>query len=162
MFNNKYLVVCIMVAFSFCTFYGCASSQSASVYSRNTARKAHRVEQGIIEHVKPVKIEGTKSKAGAGIGAISGGILGNTIGDGSGKTIATLFGVLIGGAAGAATEEKLTKVSAFEIVIKKDNGQQIVIVQENDNYLTVGDRVNIISANDGTVRASKIHTKISK
>ena len=42
----------------------CASSNSGSVYSRDDARKVQTVKTGVVESVRQVKLEGTKSPVG--------------------------------------------------------------------------------------------------
>lgn len=134
---------------------GCASSRSGDVYSRDQARQVQTVENGTVESVKQVVIEGTQTPIGPAAGAVAGGVLGSTLGSGSGKTVATVLGALGGAAAGAAAEEGITRKQGLEIVVKKDSGQTIVIVQEADTLFEPGDRVRIIQAQDGTTRVSK-------
>ena len=134
---------------------GCVSSRSSEVYSRDQARQAHTVEAGTVESVKEVKIEGTQTPVGAAAGGIAGGVLGSTIGKGSGRTLATVGGALLGAAGGAAAEEGLTSKKGLEIVVKKDSGETIVVVQEADVPIYPGDRVRILRGNDGTTRVSK-------
>ena len=144
-------IMVIMTAF----MTGCVSSRSGKVYSRDEARQVQTVENGTVESVKDVIIEGTKTPIGTGVGAVTGGVLGNTVGSGSGRTIATVVGALAGAAAGTMAEEGLTKKAGFEIVVRKDSGQTIVVVQEADMPIVSGDRVRIITAADGTTRVSK-------
>ncbi len=148
----------LIVSLTLCTLalMGCLSSNSANVYSRDTAMKVQTVEKGTVESVKQILIEGTKTPVGTTVGAVSGGVLGSTIGSGSGKKSATVVGALAGAAAGTMAEEGLTQKQGFEIVVKKDNGQTVVIVQEADVFVRAGDRVNIISSGDGTVRVSPV------
>ena len=134
---------------------GCASSRSSQVYSRDHARRAQAVELGTVESVKEVLIEGTKTPVGTAAGGVAGGVLGSQVGSGSGRTVATVLGALAGAAAGTAAEEEITKKQGLEIVVKKDNGQVIVVVQEADVLILPGDRVRIITADDGTTRVSK-------
>ncbi|MCP3875933.1 MAG: glycine zipper 2TM domain-containing protein [Desulfobacteraceae bacterium] len=134
---------------------GCAPSKSSQVYSRDHARKAQNVESGIVESVKEVMIEGTKTPVGTAAGGVAGGVLGSTIGSGTGKTVAIVVGALAGAAAGTLAEEGITSKKALEIIVKKDSGQTIVVVQEADVLIAAGDRVRIISADDGTTRVSK-------
>ena len=134
---------------------GCASSRSGQVYSRDHARQAQTVENGTIESVKEVQIEGTKTPIGSAAGGIAGGVIGSTVGGGSGKKIATVVGALAGAAAGALAEEGITRKPGLEIVVNKDSGQTIVVVQEADVIFAAGDRVRIITASDGTTRVSK-------
>lgn len=134
---------------------GCVSSNSSEVYSRDQARKAHTVENGTVESVKEVLIEGTKTPVGAAAGGVAGGVLGSTIGRGTGRTLATVGGALAGAAGGALAEEAITKKKGLEIVVKKDSGETIVVVQEADVPIYPNDRVRIIRGPDGTTRVSK-------
>jgi len=134
---------------------GCASSRSSEVYSRDQARQAHTVETGTVESVKEVMIEGTQTPLGAAAGGIAGGVLGSTIGRGSGRTLATVGGALAGAAGGALAEEAMTSKKGLEIVVKKDSGETIVVVQEADVPIHPNDRVRILRGNDGTTRVSK-------
>lgn len=138
------------------SFIGCVESRSANVYSRNTAMKQQIAEKGTVESVKQVEIEGTKTPVGAVAGAATGGVLGSTIGSGKGRTLATVAGALAGAGGGYLAEEAITSKKSLEIVVKKDTGQTIVVVQEADVYIAPGDRVNVIRANDGTTRVSPI------
>jgi outer membrane lipoprotein SlyB len=134
---------------------GCASSRSSEVYSRDQARQAHTVEAGTVESVKQVLIEGTKTPVGAAAGGVAGGVLGSTIGRGSGRALATVGGALLGAAGGAAAEEGLTRKQGLEIVVRKDSGETLVVVQEADVPIYPGDRVRILRGPDGTTRVSK-------
>lgn len=134
---------------------GCASSRSGEVYSRDQARKVHTVENGTIESVKDIVIEGTKTPVGTAAGGVTGGVLGSTVGGGSGKRVATVIGALAGAAAGTVIEEGITRKQGLELVVKKDHGGTIVVVQEADVLFAPGDRVRIITDSDGTTRISK-------
>jgi outer membrane lipoprotein SlyB len=134
---------------------GCAPSTSGQVYSRDQARMAHTVENGLVEQVKAVKIEGTRSGAGAVGGGVAGGVLGSTIGSGRGSTIAAVAGALAGAAAGAAAEEQITKADGLEILVRLDSGRLVTVVQENDVAFAPGDRVQVLTGSDGTVRVRK-------
>lgn len=135
---------------------GCQSSLTGESYSRSEARKMQRVEYGMVEYLRPVKIEGTKTPIGAGAGAAVGGVAGSTIGGGRGKTVATILGAVAGGVAGAAVEESVTRRQGMEITVRKDNGQVISVVQEVSSNVPfyVGDRVRILTIN-GTVRIAQ-------
>ena len=144
-------IMVIMIAF----MTGCVSSRSGKVYSRDEARQVQTVENGTVESVKDVIIEGTKTPVGTAVGAVAGGVAGSTVGSGSGRTLATLAGALVGAAAGTMAEDELTKKAGLEIVVRKDSGQTIVVVQEADMPIAAGDRVRLITAADGTTRVSK-------
>lgn len=152
---NLKWVILITLVLAAAYISGCAQSKSGQVYTRDEARKVQTVEMGTVESVKQVLIEGTKTPVGTAAGGVTGGVLGNQIGSGSGRTVATVFGVLIGAAAGTAAEEGITRKQGLEIVVSKDNGQTIVVVQEADVMFASGDRVRIIRSNTGNIRISK-------
>jgi len=118
----------------------CAGSNSGSVYSRDEARKAQTVKTGVVESVRAVKLEGTKSPVG-------------TIGGGAVGAIAAVIGAVAGGLAGSAAEEAVTRKNALEITVKLDGGGLVAIVQEADEQFNAGDRVRIVE-NGGTSRVS--------
>lgn len=131
----------------------CASSNSGSVYSRDEARKAQTVKTGVVESVRNVKLEGTKSPVGAVAGGAVGGIAGSSIGGGRGSMIAAVIGAVAGGLAGSAIEEGVTRKNAYEITVKLDGGNLVSVVQEADEQFAPGDRVRIIE-NGTTSRVS--------
>jgi outer membrane lipoprotein SlyB len=131
----------------------CASSNSGSVYSRDEARKVQTVKTGVVESVRQVKLEGTKSPVGTVAGGVVGGVAGSTVGGGKGQAIATVLGAVIGGLAGSAAEEGLTRKNGIEITVKLDNGSMIAIVQEADEYFNPGEKVRVLE-NGGVTRVS--------
>lgn len=148
-------VMILFVAIIAVYMTGCVSSRSGQVYSRDHARQAQTVENGTVASVKQVQIEGTKTPVGTAAGGVAGAVLGSTVGKGSGRTVATVAGALAGAAAGTMAEEGITRKPGLEIVVNKDNGQTIVVVQEADVMISAGDRVRVITAADGTTRVSK-------
>lgn len=131
----------------------CASSNSGSVYSRDDARKLQTVRTGVVESVRQVKLEGTKSPVGTIAGAAVGGVAGGSIGHGRGSAIAAVIGAVAGGIAGTAVEEGVTRKDALEITVKIDGGALVAIVQEADEEFSAGDKVRLIEL-DGTTRVS--------
>jgi len=126
---------------------GCASSMSAGSYERRQARTAHEVQMGVVEHVKQVEIEGTKSRVGPAAGAVAG--VGATRGHGP---VARVAGAVAGGVAGAAIEEGVTRQKGLEITVKLDGGRMIAITQAADENFNVGDRVRVLFGGRGDTR----------
>lgn len=126
----------------------CASSNSGSVYSRDDARKVQTVRTGVVESVRSVKLEGTKSPIGTVAGGAVGGIAGSSVGGGRGSAIAAVIGAVAGGLAGSAIEEGVTRKDALEITVKLDGGALIAIVQEADEEFKAGDKVRLIENGD--------------
>lgn len=126
----------------------CASSNSGSVYSRDDARKVQTVRTGVVESVRSVKLEGTKTPIGTAAGGVIGGVAGGSMGHGAGSTIAAVIGAVAGGIAGSAIEEGVTRKDALEITVKLDGGALIAIVQEADEEFKAGDKVRLIENGD--------------
>jgi len=125
---------------------GCASSLSGDTYSRSEARSVQQVEYGVIEQLRPVNIEGTKTPVGTGAGALIGGLAGSSIGHDTTSNVMAVIGAVAGGLAGAAIEEGVTRTSGVEITVRLDNGRTIAIVQAlspNERF-AVGERVRLI------------------
>jgi len=131
---------------------GCASNLSGESYSRSEARTVQQVEYGVIEQLRPVKIEGTKTPIGSGAGAIAGGIAGSSIGGNTTSKVMAVIGAVAGGIAGAAIEEGVTRTQGVEITVKMENGRTIAIVQAlspNEKF-SVGERVRVIYSGNNT------------
>lgn len=133
---------------------GCASGLGSSDYSREQARTVQEVQMGIVESVREVNIEGTKTPVGAGAGAVVGGVAGSTVGGGRGSVVGATVGAVLGGLGGAAAEEAVTRQRGVEITVKLDSGRLIAITQAADQEFRVGDRVRVLSSG-GTTRVSQ-------
>ena len=134
----------LLVAFS---VTGCANTDvfSGDVYTASQAKEARSITYGTIVSVRPVKIQAENQGIIGGIGGGAlGGIAGNAIGGGRGQAIATVVGALAGAVGGSKIEEKMSQVNGAELVIKKDDGQEIVVVQKADLSFVAGKRVRIV------------------
>ncbi len=118
----------------------CTSSNSGSIYSRDDARKVQIVKTGVVESVRAVKLEGTKSPVGTVAGGVVGGVAGGSIGHGRGSAIGVVVGAVVGSIAGSAIEEGVTRKDALEITVKLDSGTMIAIVQESDAQFHLGEK----------------------
>jgi len=149
----KKIVVASVLLMSVIGLSGCASSMSGGAYSRDQTGQAQTVEMGVVDSVREVRIEGTKTPIGAGTGAVLGGLAGSNMGSGSGNTAGAVFGAVVGGLAGAAVEEGVTKKAGFEITVRLDSGRMLAVVQETDEQFHPGDRVRVLTGN-GVTRVS--------
>jgi outer membrane lipoprotein SlyB len=131
----------------------CTSGVGGETYSREQTRTVQEVRMGVVEAIREVKIEGTKSGVGSMAGAAVGGVAGSEIGHGKGAVIGSILGAVAGGVTGAAAEEGATRQKGIEITVKLDEGRTIAIVQAADEQFKVGDRVRILSGG-GTTRVS--------
>lgn len=131
----------------------CASSNSGNVYSRDEARKVQTVKTGVVESVRQVKLEGSKTPIGTVAGGVVGGVAGSTVGHGAGSTIAAVIGAVAGGLAGSAIEEGVTRKDGIEITVKLDSGPLVAIVQEATEEFHPGEKVRLLESG-GTTRVS--------
>jgi outer membrane lipoprotein SlyB len=127
------------------TVAGCASGLGGGDYERAEARRVMNVRMGVIESVRLVKLEGTKSPVGTLGGAAVGGIAGSTVGGGKGSAIAAVVGAVVGGIAGSAAEEGITRKQGVEVTVKMDNGEMLAIIQEDGGEgFKPGERVRLL------------------
>lgn len=134
---------------------GCASGLGGGTYGRTEARRAMSVQYGVVESVRPVQLEGTKSPLGAGAGAVVGGVAGSGVGGGRGQIVGATVGAVAGGLAGAALEEVATRRPGVEVTVRLDNGRVIAVVQEDEGEgFRLGERVRVLS-DGGTMRVAR-------
>ncbi len=111
------------------------------------AGKISSVSYGTIMSVTKVLVNDDNSGGtmlGTVGGAAAGGVLGNQIGGGSGKTIATVGGAILGALAGSEMTKAAKEQEGYQLVIKLDSGQDAAIVQGADIQFYKGQRVQII------------------
>ena len=110
---------------------------------------------GAVESVTP--IERTTKADGPGVGAVGGGVLGavlgNQVGQGNGRTAATILGAIGGGLAGNAIEKNMKKETVYRVGIRMDDGSRRTF--EVAQQPTVGSKVTVdgstIRGNEGGV-----------
>jgi len=101
---------------------------------------------GVIQSVREVE---TKGPGGSGIGviggAVVGGLLGNQVGDGNGKKLATVVGAVGGAVAGNEIEKRVKKTVSYEITVRLDDGTTREFTEENSPSWRTGDKVRIVN-----------------
>lgn len=149
----KRIFAVALVAASTMLLAGCPAGLGGKDYSRDQARTVQEVQMGVVESVRAVNIEGTKTPIGAGAGAVVGGVAGSTVGGGRGSVVGAAVGAVLGGLGGAAAEEAVTRQNGVEITVRLDSGRMIAITQAADEEFRGGDRVRVLSGG-GTTRVS--------
>ena len=129
---------------------GCATGLGGGDYSRDQVRGEQSVRTGVVDSVRAVRIEGTRSGLGALGGAALGGVGGASIGQGNGSIAGAIAGAIIGGLVGNAAEEYGTHRPGVEVTVLLDSGKMVAITQEADEQFKPGDRVRILSGNGAT------------
>jgi len=150
----KATVTVVVVLTGSLVLSGCPASMSGGAYSRDQVREAQDVRLGYVESVRQVNIEGTRSGVGAIGGAALGGLAGSNIGRGRGQVAGAVGGAVLGGLAGSAIEEGVTRQPGLEITVRLDNGRMIAVTQAADEQFFPGDRVRVLTGQDGTARVA--------
>ena len=132
------------------TLAGCVndSSLSGDVYSASEAKQVQNVTYGTVVNARPVQIQGgdENNVMGAIGGAVLGGFLGNTVGGGTGRPLATAEGEGVQGA--------MNKTQGVELEIRKDDGSTIMVVQkQGSTRFSAGQRV-VLASNGSQVTVS--------
>jgi outer membrane lipoprotein SlyB len=133
------------------TLAGCANTAplGGDVYRSGQAQTAQTVTYGTITALRQVQIQAdspTGNVAGTVGGGVIGGMLGRQVGGGSGRQLATAAGAIGGAVAGSKIEDAASRTRAWEMEIRRDDGQNVVVVQRADRPFQVGQRVRLIGS----------------
>ena len=109
---------------------------------------------GVVQSIDVVQQENSGGGSDIGLGTIAGaligGVVGNQIGGGRGKTVATVAGVAGGAYAGHELEKKNRQqqtVDAYKITVRMDDGSYQALMQDTNSNFRVGDRVRYENGN---------------
>ena len=106
---------------------------------------------GNIESVRAIKPRAQGSGLGAAGGAVLGGLLGNQIGGGHGRQLATVAGAVGGAVVGNQVEGNMKATTSYEIRVRLDDGTLRTYHQSSQPQGRSGDRVRIVK---GRLRAA--------
>lgn len=126
---------------------GCAnhSVYSGNVYTGSQAKEARGISYGTIVSVREVQIQAPSSGViGTTAGGAIGGIAGSSMGGGRGSDLLGVLVGTVGAVVGNKIEQSMSKVTSLEMVIRKDDGSEIVVVQKKEAGLTRGARVRLV------------------
>lgn len=128
---------------------GCAAPNTAPGAAQTYPTSSQRGQQsayGVVESINAVERGGALESVGIGTvgGAVVGGLLGNQVGGGSGRTAATVAGALGGAAAGNQVDQRRnTTAPAYDIRVRLDDGSTVTMRQEDLGNIRVGNRVRV-------------------
>jgi outer membrane lipoprotein SlyB len=100
---------------------------------------------GTVASVTPVQRDAKTSGLGVIAGGLLGGMVGNQVGGGTGKTIATVLGMVGGGWAGNTVEQRMKKETVYQVEVRMEDGTLRTFEQASP--AAVGARVTV----DGNV-----------
>ncbi|MBP1313899.1 glycine zipper 2TM domain-containing protein [Herbaspirillum huttiense F1] len=99
---------------------------------------------GEVIGVRTVRHSVPTSGVGIAGGAVVGGLLGNQIGGGTGRTLATIAGAVGGGYAGNEVEKNVRSTTSYVVDVRMDNGKTRSFPQTSENW-RVGDQVRVVN-----------------
>ncbi len=106
---------------------------------------------GKVEGVRTIETAAKPSGVGVVAGAVVGGLLGNQVGGGTGKTLATVAGAVGGGYAGNEIEKRTRKGTAWEVDVRMESGEKRSFKYDTQPSWRAGDRVKVV---EGTLAAN--------
>ncbi len=106
---------------------------------------------GVVQSVRVINTRAEGSGVGAAGGAVVGGLLGNQVGGGNGRQLATIAGAIGGAVAGNQIEGNVNARRSYDITVQLDNGSSRTIHQSTQPRWSAGDQVRIV---DGQIRAN--------
>lgn len=100
---------------------------------------------GTIESVHAVQQQAQPNGIGVVAGAVLGGILGNQVGGGDGRKLATVAGAVGGGFAGNEVEKRTRTTTSYEIRVRMEDGSSRSFSDSGQSGWRSGDRVKVVN-----------------
>lgn len=100
---------------------------------------------GVVDSVHEIKVKGPGTGVGGVGGAVVGGLLGNQVGGGRGKTAMTVLGAVGGAFAGNEIEKNVRSQVEYQMIVRFDDGTTRSFTQAGAFPYGVGDRVRIVN-----------------
>ena len=119
-----------------------------SAYRRVTGSTEPRpvpqdLNSGSIVAINAVQTPEPTTGIGAVGGAVAGGLLGNQIGQGRGRTLATIAGAIGGGLAGNGIEHEVRRSTTYQVQVRMTDGSYRNFNYSTQPQLVVGERVHV-------------------
>lgn len=107
-------------------------------------RPAANPYAGQVTAITPIATQqGNETGLGMIGGAVVGGLLGNQVGKGNGRTLATVAGAVGGGYAGHEAENYYHRDTSYNVSVRMDNGATRTFTYKAAPGFQVGDRVHV-------------------
>ena len=136
-------------------FAGCANMTdfgSPDIYQRSDVQHVGTLEEVTVMRVRNITIQASGDSSGiaglvsAGLGAFLGS---QVIGNGNGRYIAAAVAGAGTGVVAQRVSAALSRTAGLEIVVRKANGQMLVVTQPDDQRFKPGDQVLLVTGNSG-------------
>lgn len=100
---------------------------------------------GTIESIQAVQQQAQPNGIGVVAGAVLGGLLGNQVGGGDGRKLATVAGAVGGGFAGNEVEKRTRTSTSYEIRVRMEDGSSRSFSDSGQSGWRSGDRVKVVN-----------------
>lgn len=137
---------------------GCATNtypqqqqQAGQYYEQPVQRQPQPVYQqsresyGSIDSIQVIRAPAGTSGAGAVVGGIAGAALGNQVGGGSGRALATVAGAVGGGYAGNAIEKHARSTTMTQVRVRMSNGSVRSFTEAGASRRHNGQHVKVVN-----------------
>ena len=128
---------------------GCVYHAGSGDYRGYEVMGEQNVRFGVVEVVRPVRIQPMNTGVGTASGAFIGGIAGSHVGGGSGQIVGAIAGTVIGSILGHNIEQQANEVAGVEVTVLLDSGRYIAVVQQaTSEQFRAGERVRVLTGRD--------------
>jgi outer membrane lipoprotein SlyB len=127
-----------------------AAAKKSTQSARTEPARAICHECGRVESVQAIQTAAKPSGVGVVGGAVVGGLLGNQVGGGTGRTLATVAGAVGGGYAGNEIEKRTRTATTWQVRVRMEDGNMRTFPYNNQPSWGAGDRVRVV---DGYLKA---------
>ena len=149
-------ILCWLLPLALATSLGACNDDGVQPGVVNTsAGGGYRGEAGQVVEIREVAVRKGGSGMndgtliGGGVGAAGGAVAGAAIGGTAGSAVVGgLLGAVGGAIAGTAIDRGGTR-RGIEVTVRKDDGTQVTIAQQDDGTIQMGDRVEIVYDRNG-------------
>ena len=123
---------------------------SSNTFS-STPTKVICNECGVVQSTREIVQPGDGGAVGIVGGAVVGGLLGNQVGKGRGKDVATVAGAVGGAVVGNEIEKRVDTTKRYEVAVRFNDGTSRVFTETRPTLWRAGDHVKLV---DGVLRAN--------
>ncbi len=146
------LLLCCSLPFA---LVSCATNAiSSNVYSTTQTGVMQDVQFGEVLSVRNVIIQKNSTDTGQTAGGIIGALAGNEVGKGKGKIVGGVVGTVTGSAIGSIIDRNAQAEAGIEVTIKLESGRTVAIVQLAGEAFKAGEKVKVLTTQDGTARVT--------
>jgi outer membrane lipoprotein SlyB len=120
------------------------TNEPARVASASPAAPRVCADCGSVEAVNVIEQKGEGSGLGAVAGGVAGALLGNQVGGGSGRKIATVAGAAGGAYAGHQIEKHVKSTKRYDVVVRMEDGSVRNFPYDSEPAFRAGARVKVV------------------